>query len=494
MSPWSLTKKSLLLAALALNATLNAGCSGMMRNYDSELQSTTQMVAANQPEQALQILEKNNPDKQKDLLYYLEKGELLRMSRDFSASRACWMDADRVVRQWEETAKTDPAKLLGHLTSAVVNDKTRPYEGFDYEKVLLTAKIALDHIALGDWDAARVEIKKTHEREAIIAELHAKEVIQEEEEGKKRNISRDIKDLHGYPAETLNDPQVIALKNSYQNAFGHYLAGFVYEALGEPGLAAPGYRQAIELRPDVPFLEQGLKDLDTRINARTGKTDVLFVVESGLAPGRHSMMIPLPIPTVGIVSISFPVIAKNPSASYNPASLTIGDGSSVGLSAVTSVDAMARRALRDELPGILLRSAIRATLKGVTQKKLGDQNALLGLAVMVAGVVTESADERSWRTLPATISLGRVALKPGLHDLGVPGAAGKPLSVEVSGRHQVVHLRMVDRGIYLASTPGASHGALLPPADHGNKTQEASPGKSERRKNDSSKPTKEKNP
>ena len=44
-----------------------------------------------------------------------------------------------------------------------------------------------------------------------------------------------------------------ALKNGYQSALSHYLAGFVYESLGEPSLAAPGYRLANELQPDHPL-------------------------------------------------------------------------------------------------------------------------------------------------------------------------------------------------------------------------------------------------
>ncbi len=35
------------------------------------------------------------------------------------------------------------------------------------------------------------------------------------------------KELNGYPVETLNDPEVLALKNGYQNALSHYLAGFM---------------------------------------------------------------------------------------------------------------------------------------------------------------------------------------------------------------------------------------------------------------------------
>ena len=49
---------------------------------------------------------------------------------------------------------------------------------------------------------------------------------------------------------------MLALKNGYQNALSHYLAGFMYEVLGESGLAAPGYRKAIELKPETGVLKR----------------------------------------------------------------------------------------------------------------------------------------------------------------------------------------------------------------------------------------------
>src|SRR5690606_25346369 len=124
-------------------------------------------------------------------------------------------------------------------------------------------------------------------------------------------ITAQLKDLQGYPVESLNAPEVVNLKNSYQSAFSHYLSGFVYEALGEPGLAAPGYRKAIELRPESHMLEQALIDLDTSDKRDTEESDVLLIVQTGLAPARNSIRIPLPMPTskgLMIAPLSFPVI------------------------------------------------------------------------------------------------------------------------------------------------------------------------------------------
>src|SRR5207245_3590180 len=121
-----------------------------------------------------------------------------------------------------------------------------------------------------DYERARVAIKQTHELEATIAEARAKELAQAEAEAKKRGAKTSFKELNGYPVESIDNPEVNALKNGYQSALSHYLAGFVYESLGEPSLAAPGYRLANELRPNQPLLEEALRGLDQRVSARHG--------------------------------------------------------------------------------------------------------------------------------------------------------------------------------------------------------------------------------
>lgn len=444
------TCRNLLIGLVTL--FLTSAC-GSMRSYDTELKQTVGMAASGRVGEALQELEKNNTGADKDILYSMEKGELLKLTGQINESRNAWLMADEKVKIWESEVKTDPAKFIGNVASVIVNDKSRRYDGQDYEKVMLSTKLALDHLLIGDWDSARIEIKKTHEREAIIAELRSKEIEKVEEESKNRKVSTEFKDLKGYPVETLNDPDVTSLKNSYQSAFGHYLAGFVYESLGEPSLAAPGYRKAIELRPDIKWLEEGLKKLDTRASKLKRKeTDVLFVVELGSIPARESVSLPIPIPyknTLLAVPISFPVIRADKSC-FLPQEITVGDRPAISVYPVTSLDAMARRALKDDMPGIILRGTVRAITKTVAQKEVSDRNALAGLAMTIAAVATESADERIWRTLPSQILLGRATLPTGQHTIKIAGPSGiQSATVDVAGKHALIAMRMLGGNLYL---------------------------------------------
>ncbi len=448
-------------------ALLLSGCAGVLRSHDAEMSTTLQSAMSGKVDTALATLESNNKLGTKDFLYFLEKGELLRLKGDYAQSRDTWLQADEFVRQWEE--RTRPAEAatnaLEQLGSVLVNDKVRGYEGQDYEKVALASRLALNHAVLSDWDNARIEVRKMHEREGLIAEYRAKEVEALKAQAEEKKITTKVEDLQGYPIETLNSPEVTQLRNSYQSAFGHYLAGFVYEAGDEPGLAAAGYRQAIELRPDASLLKQALAGLDQRLKRRRHNvTDTLFVVESGRAPALQSVSIPIPAPTAHgllVVPVSFPTIG-DPVPGVAPDGLRIGQETHK-LTEVTSFDSMARRALRDNLPSIIVRSTIRAAAKGAMQHAASQSDSPIALIVAIAaGVVTESADERIWRSLPANVAIARAALPPGRHKAELITSTGaREVEFDVQGPYSIVVLRTADDGnVFLAQ---ATTPALEPP-------------------------------
>ena len=110
---------------------------------------------------------------------------------------------------------------------------------------------------------------------------------------------------------------------------------------------------------------------------------------------------------------------------------------------------MSRRALRDDMPGIILRTTVRAVTRGVAQKNLNEVNPLAGLAVGLASAVTEGADTRTWRTLPDNTQVARLRLKQGEHSLSLPNAqGGTQVQVKVDQRYQVIALRVVGNQVF----------------------------------------------
>jgi uncharacterized protein len=459
---------ALRIAAAALALLAASGCA-TFRSYDAELTGTLNLAAAGKVDDAIRQLERNNKGRRKDLLYYLEFGELQRLNHRYDESGQAWLTADAHVQAWEKTALANPEKLMGGVASVMVNDKSIPYQGHDYEKVMITTRLALNHLARGDFDTARVDIKRTHEREAFIAELRKKELQKTEAEAEKRGMKTSFRELNGYPVQTIDSPEVNALRNSYESAFSHYLAGFVYEALGEPSLAAAGYRRAIELQPDKPQLDEALAGLDARVAARDDRhTDVLFVIESGTAPARQSRQFNLPFPygnQMLIVPVSFPVIAPT-QPSFMPAELQIQGEAPISTTVITSIDLMARKALQEEMPGIVLRGMIRSSAKAIAQYQAGqqDQGGLAAFAIAIGSMITESADERGWRSLPEQVAIARARLPSGEHVVSLQTPEGaRSVRLNLAGRHAVVGLRLLRSELFVQS-PGAVAPAGGPPS------------------------------
>jgi uncharacterized protein len=217
---------------------LLSGCAAV-RSYDAELYVTLERASSGAVDDAIRLLESNN-ERDKDLLYYLELGMLERLGGRYEESQKAWKSAAVRIEAENAGGLAEVAAFMRGISSYVINDKLRTYPGHDYEKVMLLTYMALNHLSMGDFDGARVAIKQAHELEAQIAELRARQYAEIEESARKRGAHQSFKELNGYPIETIDTPEVNALRNGYQRALSHYLAGFIYEALGEPSLAAPG--------------------------------------------------------------------------------------------------------------------------------------------------------------------------------------------------------------------------------------------------------------
>lgn len=484
---------------------LLTGCANM--NYSNKLTSVSDGLYSGNVKASLTSLDSFNDAKNEqevNLLYKLEQGQLRRLDGDIAGSTQSWLKADEAVRAWEDEVRTNVSSLLGSAGSLVFNDTTRKYEGRDYEKVMLNVGLTLNHMANNDWDSARIEIKKMHERQALIAEYQSKKLDQAKADAEDKKLKvTSFKELGGYPIETLEAPEVVSLKNSYESAFGHYLAGFVYESLGEPGLAAPGYRKAAEMVPNNPLIEEALKGLDARARGaaagaapspapapavagakvkakgkKVGQTaappivvapaqplvDTLIVVEGGLAPKIETQKIVMPVPIpcrqgycVELAPLSWPVV--RPVSNTYPGRIVIGSAE-LPLTQLTNVNAMSRRALHDEMPAIITRAAIRSIVKISAQKAtdeaasragaaLGPLGSLVSVATKIAAAATEVADERTWRTLPDSFLIARTRLSPGTHNLVIEvGGVPKTVPIEVKGKYALASLRLIGNQVY----------------------------------------------
>jgi hypothetical protein len=116
---------------------------------------------------------------------------------------------------------------------------------------------------------------------------------------------------------------------------------------------------------------------------------------------------------------------------------------------------MARRSLKDDMPGIMLRASARAATSATLQYQLqrhGSQQAgpALAIAAAIASSLLQTADDRTWRTLPGEIAIARMRLPPGVHDVTVQTPLGAQRArVRVSGRYAVLDFRVLSRQLFV---------------------------------------------
>ena len=84
---------------------------------------------------------------------------------------------------------------------------------------------------------------------------------------------------------------------------------------------------------------------------------------------------------------------------------------------VEDIEAAAIKTFESELPTVMLRTVVRGVLKYLGFRRANKEGEVVGRLVNLLNVVTESADTRSWQTLPNQIFLVRMRLPAGKHNI-----------------------------------------------------------------------------
>ena len=84
---------------------------------------------------------------------------------------------------------------------------------------------------------------------------------------------------------------------------------------------------------------------------------------------------------------------------------------------VEDIETAAMKTFESELPTIMLRTVVRGVLKYLGFRRANQEGEVVGKLVNLLNVATESADTRSWQTLPNQIFLVRMRLPAGKHNI-----------------------------------------------------------------------------
>ncbi len=425
-SAWLVPLLSLMLAA----------CSALTR-YPVETRGLVSDFEQGSSSKAFRQADKRSNKGLNRLAYLLEGGMILHTRGELEQSNAAFDEAEDVIRHHEEKAVVSLSKGTAQVGSVFLNEKTLPYSGEPFEKVLVNTFKAANYLFLHDYEGARVEIMRSFARQRENERRHREEVEQIRNEARSRGVSSRAV-LRAVEARYADQEQIVrSVKNLYEDAFAYYLSALVYELNREYNDAYIDLKKVQALRPGVPCVENDLLRMASlsgfreelgeyskhlgrgpRTLDRLEEGELVVIFGSGMAPRKREVKISIPIPDVGIIPLAFPKYETLPNR-IGYGAVYDREGRFYGRTfMLTDIEAIAIRNLHDRMTTLALKQILRSAVKGAVVKVARDEGGTAAEVIAnLYNVFTEQADLRCWQTLPQNLQVARIPLSAGRHEL-----------------------------------------------------------------------------
>lgn len=364
-----------------------------------------------------------------------ELARLKMLQGDFAGSSAVLgPQLEELFDETNEGPVLKKGQIAGNVLAGTLgDDRAIPYELPAFELLLGLQYQAVNSLALGQPDNARVYLRRATAVQEQLKEEYGKDLeggaLSAEEKSQVASNAQNA----GTAASDITArlaPVADQVRASYENALAWYLMGLFLSKENDESNAAIAYREAGRICPAILPLAA----------APAGGQDVIVVYEENLIDMREPIKIPLPFGGT-IWSVDFPVYSAPPYPP-SPVAVEVGGVQVATCVPVVNVQALAYRDLKDRIPGIATRNVTRAAVKIAAQQvanHIDTGNAWANLAIM-AGVflynttstAIAEADTRAWQTVPEHVHLGRLSLPAGKNSVTVRNArTGRACNVAV---------------------------------------------------------------
>jgi len=365
---------------------------------------------------------KNDAD---SMLYMMERGRINQLDDNFKASL---LDFEWVIDKFEKQdldATIQLSSLANQSAALISNDNAIPYQGAGYERILTHHHQAFNYLGQQDKEGASVEFRKVALEQSILLEQHEKEIDNAYDEAEENSL--DLENL----SNEFSGMDTVAgkVKSSFQNAYTFYTSAAFWEATGDYNAAWIDYKKAYEINSNNGYLKQDvarmakklgvstyLKDLN---EAKPGQGSVVVFFEEGFVPAKEEIRIPIPTFDGGFISLAFPYYKTEFWPKSQRLRAMTADFNDLGYSQeVADISALAVKDLKEQVPKLLVRQALRGIAKYKMQQNATEQAGLAGqFLANVYNMISETADRRSWLTLPHTAQVMRFNLDEGSQEI-----------------------------------------------------------------------------
>ncbi|MDP3120164.1 MAG: hypothetical protein Q8N01_07105 [Sulfuricurvum sp.] len=335
--------------------------------------------------------------------YWLNLARLQQANGDFTSSIQSFERAYAILDEYENRATISLRNIGSFLGSSLMSKGSETYYGKGYERTSMHTLNALNYLMLGNFESAAVEMRRMEQRQKFWLQESTdkiKEAAKKREEARQKGSDTSRIPQNYSLASMLEDEDIRALVNNYQDPFSYTLSSIILDISGQSAAsgnsAEISLKRALALNPDVSKVFVTLPDL-------TPKMDVTVIVLSGIAPAMKIEKIRFPIfYGANYTSIDLPSYTL-PKNDINMVAITT-DQLKLQPPRLLKTDLMAYKTLKDELPGELAKSVVRATTKAIAAKQASDHFGNLGglVASLVFDVGSSYADSgfRNWEMMP----------------------------------------------------------------------------------------------
>lgn len=367
------------------------------------------------------------------LLGLLERGRLSDLVGEGAASRAAFAEADQLFDEERLRASLTVTETLESAVALMTNDRALAYRGGLHERLLMAYFQSLNWLNEGDVPQARVELNKAL-RDMRWADENLPGLRQEAQ----TRLGRSGLRAEGLEAHLDGLTAGLPEQSSADNALIYYLSGLLFETLGELDRAEIDYRNALAKAPGTPPIADALAHLG-KSPAGTGRLVILH--ESDWVSAKYPFSLSVFL-NERSYTLSLPTYPQGGQPLPYPQSfLAIGEERPL-LYPVLNVDALARQALREAFPAILLRQALRMAAKQEMQAEAHEADPWLGLMASLFSILSDSPDLRSWLSLPAAVTLADLRLPAGPVNLSMDMTGGISADHHLSA-DEVTILRLI---------------------------------------------------
>ncbi len=431
--------------------TLMTGCSSLVfRSYEQSVRPLLQQLDAQPSDNAVAMLDENKlmalnhgPDQ---LLYWLEKGRIAQIQGDFSSSLQAFTQAMAIVDQQAARPLIDLSDLGQQSLSLAVNDKVRDYVMPADQRSFLQAFQALNYLFLHRLDSAAVEARRE-------GQLYQQAVDRNQTAG--RYVEKQVHRLHLDEGEfnktteahskSLPTPAYLP-KYSFLNAYGFFVSGLAFELNHQLNDAMIEYKKALALNPSNIFIQQRLTRLNKK--AQPATAEVIVIYEQGWVPSLSEARAPF-VWDNHLAWLSLPGY-REPWLPPSGFVLQLDQNKNVLISQpLVDVYGLAVQSLRERSGALMIRQIMRLAVKINLSARAQQQAGNVGVVLSdIYNAISEQADLRTWLSLPHSVQLASIALKPGSHTLlwrDQQTGLAQPLTLVVSA-HQIYLVRVINTG------------------------------------------------